>query len=38
MPDGYWKTKYSNTIREKNKRLLDDMPMASLLKFGEDAA
>jgi hypothetical protein len=38
MPDGYWKTKYSNTIREKNKRLLDDMPIANLLKFGEDAA
>lgn len=34
MPEGYWRDKYSKTIRDKNKRLLEEMPTASLLCFG----
>jgi hypothetical protein len=37
MPEGYWKDKYTKTIREKNKRLLEEMPKASLINFnGEE--
>lgn len=35
MPDGYWRDKYLATIREDHKALLETMPKASLLKFGD---
>lgn len=35
MPDGYWKDKYLATIKEDHKKLLEDMPKASLLKFSD---
>lgn len=36
MPDGYWKTKYQNAITEKHKRLLEDLPRASLFRVGSE--
>ena len=33
MPDGYWKDKYTREVRSKNRRLLENMPKASLLNF-----
>lgn len=34
MPEGYWKTKYQTAIKEKHKRILDDLPRASLYQMG----
>lgn len=34
MPEGYWKTKYQKSITEKHKRLLEDLPRASLFRIG----
>jgi hypothetical protein len=33
MPEGYWRDKYGKTMKEKNKRLLENMPTASLMNF-----
>jgi len=36
MPEGYWKSKYRAVINEKNKKLLDSIPMATVEElFGE---
>lgn len=37
MPEGYWKTKYKKTIEEKHKRILEDLPKASLFSFGGES-
>jgi hypothetical protein len=36
MPEGYWKTKYQKAITEKHKRLLEDLPKASLFRVGDE--